>query len=55
MGMDNKYRIHCPKNTECTNVCKDCDKTKNELGHTINKNYLKSIGRQCLCAECCDQ
>ena len=24
-------------------------------GHEINKKYLKSIGRICLCAECCDR
>lgn len=61
--MQNKDREFCPKNKEC--AIKDCsicifanNSTKSggddDLQHEINRNYLKSIGKVCLCCECCD-
>lgn len=53
--MDNKFRIFCPEQATCEDACENCNKTKDELGHEINKRYLKSIGKTCMCAECSDQ
>ena len=53
--MDSKYRMFCPNANKCEELCEDCKLTKGELGHTINKNYSKSIGKKCMCSECCDR
>ncbi len=62
--MNSKYRIFCPKSDKCKiKNCAKCKLANNDekaggdenLQHEINKNYLKSIGRICLCAECCDR
>ena len=39
----------------CHRSCDECEETKGPLGHEVNKNYLKSIGKVCLCAECADK
>jgi hypothetical protein len=52
--MESKYREFCPKHPYCEDKCELCIETKGDLGHEINKNYLKSINKICLCAECCD-
>jgi hypothetical protein len=53
--MNNEFRKFCPKNKDCSEECKTCLLIKDELGHEINKNYLQSIGKICLCADCCDE
>ena len=53
--MDSIYRKFCPKNNNCKEICEKCKLISGKLGHEINKRYLKSIGKICLCAECCDK
>jgi hypothetical protein len=60
--MDSMFRKFCPKNKTCKEKCEECALATNKennggndnLQHEINKAYLKSIGRVCLCAECAD-
>ena len=62
--MENKYRIFCPKDSVCTKDvdCSACVPANNnedgggddELQHTINRRFLVSIGRVCLCSDCAD-
>jgi len=62
--MENKYRNFCPKKIDCeAEDCSKCILTNNSiedggddsLQHEINKAYLKSVGRVCLCCDCCDK
>ena len=55
--MDSKFREFCPTYIEwgCEDECGSCKDTESDLGHEININYLKSIGRPCLCAKCADR
>ena len=52
--MHSKYRKFCPKKDSCDENCEDCMETSKMLGHEINKNYLESIGKKCMCSECRD-
>lgn len=54
-NMTAEDRQFCPENISCEESdCSTCEKTLGDIGHEINKNYLRSIGRICLCSECAD-